>query len=228
MKQLSKCALIFLASTACVGAYAAEPLEEWEMVTTVGGGSGAMSGGPGQKMIVCQKKMDGATAPPPPPESHCAFTNMGGSRENGTFTMECKGSPPNIPPSTMKGEGRATADTMEGKMTITTAGQVVTMTYSGKRIGSCDKVGAKMAGGSMLPGMDMQSMMDARNRPPQRDVGGGSPTTDADRSSRGVPNQPPTSTPKDAGQQDKKDEPKDIADKAVDAAKKAIGGFLPF
>jgi len=219
-----------LAGTACICAYADGPLEEWEMTTTVNGAGmpgmgGAMPGSSGQKMLVCQKKMDHAQPPPPPAESNCKITNMGRSGAKGTFTMECKGNPPNVPPSTMKGEGTSTADSMEGKMIITTGGHEVTMNYSGKRTGSCSKEGAKMAGGSMLPGMDMQSMMDARNHPPQGNGGGGSPAGAGDRPSNTPADPAPAPAPKDAGQDGK--ESQDMAGKAVDAAKKAIGSFLP-
>jgi hypothetical protein len=233
MNRLANLALTLLAGTACVAAFANGQLEEWEMTTTVNGGGmpgigGAMPGSSGQKMIVCQKKMDRAQPPPPPAESNCKYTSMSGSGDKGMFTMECKGNPPNIPASTMKGEGRANADTMEGKMIITTGGHEVTMNYSGKRTGTCDKEGSKMAGGSMLPGMDMQSMMDPRNRPPQRNGGSAPAPAVGDRAPQGAAGQEPGSATKDPAQDAKKDEPKDVAGKAVDAAKKAIGGLLSF
>jgi hypothetical protein len=233
MNRLAKIALTVLAGTAFSSAFADGPLEEWEMTTTIHGGSMGMQGGPmgmpsGQKMIVCQKKMDKAQGAPPPPQSNCSYTNMGKSGDRGSFTMECKGTPPNIPPSTIKGEGKVTGDTMEGTMVITTAGHEISMDYSGKRLGSCDKEGARSAGGPAFPGMDMQSMMDSRKPPSQRDGSTGQGAAGGDRAPQGPSHDAPASAPRDSGQDGRKEEPKDVAGKAVDAAKKAIGGFLPF
>ena len=231
MKKFVRFALMMAAGTACGAALADGPFEEWEMTSTVTmagmpdlDGPGGMSRG--QKMIVCQKKMDRTKAPPPPPESNCTMTHVSGSPAKGTFEMVCKGNPPKIPPSTMKGEGSSTADTMEGKMVVTTNGQDVTINYSGKRTGSCDKEGSRMASSPMAPGMgmDMNAMMAARKRAAQGD-GGGSGGNGARDSRDDAAQQPAQKAPE---QDDKKEEPKDAAGKAVDAAKKAIGGLLNF
>ena len=230
MKQLAKFALTVLAGTASVGAFAAGPFEEWEMVTTVSGGNfpQAAGGAGGQTMIVCQKKMDGTKAPTMPADQNCTYSTMKQSGDKGVFTMECKGTPPDIPPSTIKGEGTATADTMEGKMNIVAGGHEVTINYSGKRVGSCDKEGSRMAGGSMLPGMDMGSMMDPRNRPQRVDAASRSRAGSDDPGAQHQEEPQRDSAPKGSDQDGKKDEAKDVAGKAVDAAKKAIGSFLPF
>lgn len=229
MKKLVRFTLIMAAGTACGAALADGPLEEWEMTSTVTmAGMPDMGGamGQGQKMIVCQKKVNRTKAPPPPPESNCTMTHFSGSAAKGTFEMDCKGNPPKIPPSHMKGEGTASADTMEGRMVVTTNGQDVTINYSGRRLGSCDKEGARMASSPTAPGMgmDMDAMMAARKRAAQGEGGGSG--GDAARGSRDGGAQP--SAPTSPAPEEKKDEPKDVAGKAVDAAKKAIGGLLPF
>lgn len=213
MKTLFIPTLALFAGLGCSNAFAAGPLEEWEMTTTTLGADGAM---PAQKMLVCRKHEDTAK---PPLQPNCKYSGSGGSGAHGTFVMECSGEHP----FTMKGEGTQTATSMEGTMTILSSSMEIRSSYTGKRTGSCEVEGAKILSGAGTPGgsgmsagvpsgMDRSGQMQMLNNPPPY--------------ARGRP-QPPTAagTASAAGDPPPADEKPDTA---AEKAKKALKKLLPF
>jgi len=90
---------------------------------------------PPVKMEQCVSEQDAGTAIPRDKNSKdCKFSEPKVDGNTVTWTMDC-------PSQKMKGKGQMTfeEESMEGTMDIEADGQAMTMKYSGKRLGACEK-----------------------------------------------------------------------------------------
>lgn len=143
---------------------------------------------------------------PIPNYKNCKVTSSGSSSGKFTAVTEC----PGPPPYTIKIDGTSTSNTMQGTMTVISSGTTMVQEFTGKVIGTCDvatyvdkpPMGSMPSGGMSMPSFDPSSLPPKRQNP-----GAAAPAT------------PTAETPAAPAQ----DSPN-----AMDAAKKALGGFLRF
>jgi hypothetical protein len=221
MKPVRNLLLATLVSSVCSSAFAAGTDELWEIKSTLKTG--------GQDMAMpaatnCIPK--GQTAPPA--EKTCKTTSQGSLVGKFSAVIEC----PGPPPTTMKIEGTRTATTMQGTMTVLGTGSdsvAMTQEYSGKIVGTCDaaefakKAQAGMGGGMPGGGMPGAGMASDPSAMPYRRSGSGGAAVAAKPADAAA-----IKEAKDTAKDESKGTPKDATSKTIDAAKKALGGLLPF